>query len=520
MARTDATTGSAREPDERLGSPAPHAGLRGRLSAVPTPLALILAVSALLSIGWNIATPALQGPDEARHFAYIQYFAETGHLPRATGANELEEVAPGSTEVQGAMNTLYLRALIANRKARPAWSAADLRLWREVERSMPRGSRANGGGPNGIAKNPPLYYAVMSVPYRVFVWLPLLKRLFVLRLFNALFYLATVVLAWLIAGEVFGRSRWKQALATGAVALAPQMAAMSAVISPDSLSIALTAGFLLASLRLVKLGPTTWRVLAASLLTAAAVLTQGRNLVLLPVLAVVLVVTWIKHRPEPRETLTLGAVAIAPVGVAFVAYVLFGKSAGTSSLYGGQISELNTKMGFKLGQFLSTVWDFYFEKIVSLGNRLGPRWGYGQVYIEGFYAGYGSGNTALARGAIGAVRVLSLLGLLGLCAAVIARWRELRRAWPVVLVTLSLLVTTIVFLHYVSYRALLENGGLRPLIVGRYLLPLIPLFGLAIAFTVGSLPRRLGPLAGAAILGGGAVLCLSGIVVTTFRFYG
>jgi hypothetical protein len=488
--------------------------------AVPRPLALILLVAALLSIGWDVATPALQGPDEARHFAYLQYLAETGHLPRATGANEVEEVAPGSTEVQEAMNTLYLQALIANRKARPAWSGVDLNLWRQVERSMPHGSRANGGGPNGIAKNPPLYYAVMAVPYKILAGLPLLKRLFVLRLFNALFYLATIVLAWLIAGEVFATARWKQALATGAVALEPQMAAMSAVINPDNLSIALTAGFLLASLRLVRLGPTSWRVLAASLLAAAAVLTQGRNLVLLPVLAVVLVVTWIRHRPVARETLTLGAAGIAPVGVAFLAYALFGRAAGGSSIYGGQVSELNTKMGFKLGQFLSTVWDFYFAKIASLPDRLGPRWGYGQVYIEGFYAGYGGGNTSLPRGAIGALRAVSLLGLVGLCAAVVACWRQLRRAWPAVLVTVSLLLTTIVFLHYVSYRALLENGGQRPLIVGRYLLPMIPLFGLAIAFTVGSLPRRLGPLVGAAILGGGVVLCFSGIVVSTFRFYG
>src|ERR1700730_811686 len=117
-------------------------GLRGRVASVPRPLALILLVGALLSIAWNVATPAFQAPDEAKHFAYIQYLAETGHLPSAAGASEANEPAIGSTEERDALTDLGLRALIGNRSERPAWTALDLTLWHEVERSMPRGSRA------------------------------------------------------------------------------------------------------------------------------------------------------------------------------------------------------------------------------------------------------------------------------------------------------------------------------------------------------------------------------------------
>jgi hypothetical protein len=493
--------------------------LRAWVARVPRPLAVILTVAAVLSIAWDVATPPLEGPDEAKHFAYLQYLAETGHLPRPTGANEALEVAPGSIEEQGAMNTLGLRPLITNRRVRPAWSRLDLNLWRQAERTMPHGSRSAGARLNPLAKNPPLYYAVMTIPYRAFVWLPLLKRVFVLRLFNALFYLATIVLVWLIAAEVFGRVRWKQALAAGAVALEPQMAFMSAVINPENLSIALVTGFLLASLRLVKRGPSLASVLAASVLVAAAVLTHGRDLVTLPVLAVVLVVTWIRYRPAARHTLALAAAGVAPVGVAFGAYALFGRASGSSSLYGGQVSELNTKTGFKLSQFLYTVWNFYFERLVALPERIGPRWGYRQVFIEGFYGGFGSGNVTFPKGVLTALRAVSALGLLGLCAAVVASWRALRRCWPMVAITLSLLITMLVFLHYINYRAVLIRGT-GHLFVGRYMLPMIALFGLAIAFTVATLPRRLGPLAGAAVLGCGVLLCLTGITVSMFRFYG
>ena len=100
----------------------------------------------------------------------------------------------------------------------------------------------------------------MAIPYRVFVWLPLLKRLFVLRLFNALCFLATIALTWLWPGEVFGRVRWKQTLAAGVVALEPQLAFMSVGDQPDSLLIALTTAFLLMALRLVIRGPSAGRV--------------------------------------------------------------------------------------------------------------------------------------------------------------------------------------------------------------------------------------------------------------------
>jgi hypothetical protein len=521
MAGTDASINTAPEPAETRSVSGRRLGaLRRRIGSVPAPLRLILIAAALLTIGWDIATPPLEGPDEAKHFAYLQYLAETGHLPRATGPNEaILEVAPGSTEEQEAMNTLLLRPAITNRRVRPAWSTLDLNLWRHVERSLPHGSRANGAESNPLAKNPPLYYAVMAIPYRMVIWLPLLKRVFVLRLFNALFYLATIALMWLLAGEVFGRVRWKQALATGVVALEPQVSFISAAISPENLSIALTTGFLLTSLRLVKRGPSLGRALLPGFLAAAAILTHGRELVLLPVLAVALAVTWIRHRPAARNALLLGAGGIAPVGVAFLTYVLFGKASGSKALYGGQVSELNSKTTFKLTQFISTVWDFYLEKFVALHERIGPKWGYRQVYIEGFYSGFGSGNVTFPKGVLAALQALTALGLAGLCAAVVACWKQIKRAWPSVLVLLSLAATTIVFLHYVNYRSVLIRGT-GHLFIGRYLLPMVALFGLAVTFTIGALPRRVAPYVGSAVLGAAVVLCFTGITVSMFRFYG
>ncbi len=358
----------------------------------------------------------------------------------------------------------------------------------------------------------------MAIPYRVFGWLPLLQRIFVLRLFNALCYLATIICTWLLAGELFGRVRWKQTLAAAAVALEPQLAFMSAVINADSLLIALTSALLLSAVRLVKRGPTTRRVLAASGLSAAAILTHGRGLVTLPVLATALLLALVTHRQGLRDTVRLLASALATVGAAFIAYVAFGRGAG-GSLYGGQLSSLSSTASFNLRQFLSSIYQFYFPRLVSLQPRLGPAYGYRQVFIDTFYGSFGSLEMTFPPRVYDGLQVLSALGLAGLYTAVVVRWRQLCRAWPVVLVLLSLLVTTLFFLHYVSYRSLLNTAGAEPLVVGRYLLPMVSLFGITIAFTIGALPRRAGPVLAGAVIGLGVLLSLAGLGLTVVRFY-
>jgi hypothetical protein len=486
--------------------------LRGALARTPRPLALLLLVGALQSVAWDVALPPFQGPDESTHFAYVQYLAENGRLPNKTAGD-------ASTEEAEALRWLNLRTLEGNLSARPAWSGVDLHAFREIERSEAKGSRANGAGENPIGKNPPLYYALMAIPYRIFLWLPLLKQLFVMRLFNALCFIATIGLSWMIAGEVFGRVRWKQTLAAGLVALQPELAFMSAVINADSLLIAVTTGFLLTALRLVKYGPSTKRVLGASAVAAAAVLTHGRGLATLPVLAVALLVSWIVHRPPTRVTIARAAMAAGTVGAALLGYFIVGRASSGRGLYGGQVGEIQNGATFNPRQFLSSIYQFYFPRLAGEQPRIGPEYGYRQVFIETFYGTFGSLEVKYKARAYDLLQVLSAVGLLGLYTAIVMRWRRLRESWPAVIVMTALLLTTLMFLHYVSYRALLNDGGSDPLIVGRYLLPMVSLFGLAVVFVLGSLPRRLGPMLGAVVLGIALLFALTGIGISMTRFY-
>lgn len=497
----------------RRGPRTLRARIRDRRRRVPTVLALILVAAGLQSLAWDVALPAFQGPDEDAHFGYVQHLAETGTIPSSSAGN-----APNSTEVAFELNALNLHALMGDPGARPAWSSADLAYWHRIEATLPRNARSDGTGLNPEAKNPPLYYALMAIPYRMFVWLPLLKRLFVLRLISALCYLATITLTWMLAGELFGRVRWKQALAAGAVALEPQLAFSSVVINADNLLITLCTGTLLACVRLVIRGPTTRRVLLAAALSAAASLTQGRGLVTVPVLGVAIAVAWLRHRPALRAGLIQAAVAVACVVAALLFDYIVATGSGGGSLYGGQVKSLNASQ-FSLTNFASFIYQFFFPKLGSMAPRIGPSYGYRQVFIETFFGKFGWLEVSLSPKIYDFLQVASALGLVGLYSACVVRWRRLRASWAPVVVMVAMAVTQIIFLMYVSYQALLGDAGTDPLIVGRYLLPIVGLFGVAIAFTIGSLPRRAASVLATLLLTAGVLLMIASIGVTAARFY-
>jgi hypothetical protein len=75
------------------------------------------------------------------------------------------------------------------------------------------------------------------------------------------------------------------------------------------------------------------------------------------------------------------------------------------------------------------------------------------------------------------------------------------------------------FLHLASYRAIVGGSGGDPLIVGRYLLPLTCVFGLAVAFVVTSVRRALQAPFAAVVLGVGVLLQFGALGLTLARFY-
>jgi 4-amino-4-deoxy-L-arabinose transferase-like glycosyltransferase len=442
--------------------------LGGRARRVPRALAVLLAVALVEALAWTCFLPPLQGPDETGHFSYTQKIVEAGSIPwRFPGWAPPEGGRPMSSELEQAVYAAGIPPSWGNPEGRPAATVEDERLWETRRRALTQDERADGGFTSSMA-NPPLYYLYQGIPYVLTYPASVFDRAFAMRLANLPLLLAVVVFSWLVAGELLGRRRLLQTLATAAVVLQPQLIHMTAVVSPDIALTAIWAAALYVMIRLLKHGPSRGRLAWLAALVVASCLTQGRGLALtIPALTAVV----LSLRAERRWS----GVLVLAAGYLAGALLLFDHA--TRSDFAA----------FRLRQFASYVWQFYLPRLDFMTPSPAPDWGVRQVAVDRFFSGFAQLEVTLPEALLSALAAAVVIVAALAVAGLIAHRDALIRGRRVVLVLGIAVVAYLLVLHAAAFRGLLISPD--PVITGRYLLPLIPLYGAGIALAV-SWPRR------------------------------
>ena len=476
------------------------------------PLLILLAVAAVGQLAWSAVTPPLEGPDETSHFGYVQRMVETRELPQ-----EVEEGAyPLSTELNIASGWANLAQLPLNPDARPSSTDAEREAFERMIGPW-QGARSDGTGYQAAAANPPLYYAYEALPYAAGYKGDLFLRLQLMRLWQLPLLLLVVWMTWLLCAELMPRPQWARVLACGVVALHPVLAFMAGVVNPDIGLAAVWSVLLVLAVRMLKRGPTLRMTLLLAALCAASVLIQPRGLgVGLPA-AVAFVLACARHDVPLRRAVTWGA-AGAFVGLlgllGYYATIQIGGDQTSGQLEGAVTGTWST------GQFLSYVWQFYFPKLGFLQELPGDPRGWKYVYVESFFGVFGSLDVFLPPWVYDRLHDAARLGLIALLVCAGLRLGALRRHWRELLVLVAAFVALVGIFHFSAYRSLQGNDWTDPILVGRYLLPLLPLFGLAVAFIATSLPRRAGPWFAVVALCAGVLLHFAGLGQAVLRYYG
>jgi hypothetical protein len=460
----------------------------------PRPLVVLLVVALVEALAWICLLPPLQGPDETGHVSYTQKVVEARTIPwRLIGGAPALGTPPMSTEMEQAVYTAGIPPSWGQPAARPAATAEDERLWDDRRRSLDRSDRADGGYTSAMAY-PPLYYLYEAVPYVAAYPASIFDRAFAMRLANVPLLSTVVVFTWLIAGELFGRRRRLQTLATAAVVVQPQLIHMTAVVSPDIALTAIWAAALYAMIRLVASGPSKGRMAWLTGLVAASCLTQPRGLAL--VLPAVAAMALSVRGPRRRPAIAVAGAAYLVAAALLVRYATAGDPEP-----------------FRIRQLGSYLWQFYLPRLDFMTPSLGPDWGVGDVFVDRFYSGFAQLEVVLPKGLLSAMTVAALvIAALALAALVIHR-RALKRCRDVAIVCAIAAVGYLLLIHVVAFRGLLDAPD--PAITGRYLLPLIPLYGAGIALAVSWFGRA----AGAAVLVGLTCLQLAAFGALFERFY-
>lgn len=220
-------------------------------------LIVILALYGLLGAGYIVRTPAWQAPDEPAHYNYVAQIAEQGCCP-------LIEV--------GDWDQAYLSALTS---ARFAPDLLDRRETIEYEDHQP-----------------PLYYLLASIPYRLSD-----GALWAVRLFSLLTGAGVILCAYGVGWLLTQRSLVAVG-AAGIVAFVPQRLAIMSAVNNDALAELIIAVGLLVAIRYEKHGRGA---LLMSVIAGLAALIKASALLLFGVFGLVIVLRSWRERVGMRQ---------------------------------------------------------------------------------------------------------------------------------------------------------------------------------------------------------------------------
>jgi 4-amino-4-deoxy-L-arabinose transferase-like glycosyltransferase len=456
---------------------------------VPAPLALLLVAVAAFGLMWALFIPPFESPDEQSHFAYTETIVQRHALPGHAGRPEFSSAQRRADQAAEATRAKDFLAAI-----NPSWSAASFAAYQASARHL---SSSNGGGPNAADPNPPLFYLYSTVGYLAGSGGNEFDHLYDMRVWSVPLLLLTTLSAWLLAGEVFGRRRLAQLTCAAIVGLVPMETFISSSVNPDALLFACWGLALWLGARVVLRGCQRRDALALCAVTAAAVLTKATSYALVPaVLAALVLGRGLARRPAKSRLAQLGPPVLVLV-LPILAWVILSTALGRSVVNGIPAGPHHEPLS--VGGFLSYLWQFYLPPL-PFQHALNETAGLPviQLWLRGAWGNFGWLSVSLPNVVYQLLAVVTLVIAIP-ALSLLARMRDRHRLALLAFFAIAL-VSLLVLLHVTDYRSLVETG--QPLVQGRYLLPLLPLFGLAAALLVRRAPiRGRGPVCAAMISG-------------------
>jgi 4-amino-4-deoxy-L-arabinose transferase-like glycosyltransferase len=445
-------------------------------------------IACLNAACWSIVTPPFQVLDEPDHFAYAQHLAETGELPDRSAPTAF------STEEIHTLDALY-QGIVRFKQQFPAISslAEQRALQRTLSSPLARGgsiSAANAGS------EPPLYYALETVPYDLGSGGNLLERLQLMRLLSALMAGLTALFTFLFVREALPGAAWAWTVGALGVALMPLLGFISGGVNPESMLIAVSAaGFYLLA-RAFRHGFTLRLAIALGLVIATGFLTKLNFIGLAPgMLLGAALLSLRTARTSPRHALRSLAVSWSVGCAPVIAYLLINLLAHRATL--GTISETRLHPGYAFAA-IGYIWQLYLPALPYMRSYF-PGVFMPQIWFDALVGLYGWIDTVFPGWVLDlALAPTVLLATLSV-RELRARRRQLRGRLPELLVYGAIAGGLMVLVGATSYIGQ-TYGHERPYLQPRYFLPLTPLLAVVLALAARGAGRRWGHAAGALIV--------------------
>ena len=460
--------------------------------------AWVCALVALLNAAcWSIITPPFQVPDEQDHFAYVQQLAQTGHLPSQSPPSQSSSGLPYSPAETIALQGLRYFEVRREPANQPISSVAQQR---KLERDLDLPLSRRGSGYAGVASpEPPLYYALQTIPYALGSGGTILDQLQLMRLLSAIMAGLTALFVFLFVREVLPGVPWAWTVGGLGVAVDPTLGFISGGVNPDALLFAVSAALFWCLARGFRRGSTQGLAVATGAVIAVGLLTKLNFAGLVP--GAVLALVLLARRAARAE----GATAYRSLALALtigaspgVLYALVNLLSGHATLgFASGVIDFLTNGRRSLSE-LGYIWQFFLPRLPGMKSWFPGILTTRQVWFDGLVGLYGWLDTQFP-GWVYDVALIpgGVIALMCVHALVDARVTLRKRiAEPIVYAIIGVGVLALVGAS--SYVAQQQNHG--PYNEPRYLLPMLALYGVVLALAARGAGHRWGPVVGTLIV--------------------
>lgn len=256
---------------------------------------LLILAAFINALSWIILIPVGQYPDEQSHFAQVQNIAEFGK-------SQLYDKNNTSYEINLLEKTLHTNRDEGSNNAYTYHPQFNIQysntlngIDEEKFNNLPNTARTT------LVKweatvNPPLYYYLESIIYKIFYNSNIFGRIYATRMFSAILFLPLVIVAYKIARVIFKKEKILQIALPTLLAFMPMLVFASTGVLPDPLTNLLFCLIIYASIKIIETG---FRTKSNFLLVIALVLgfyTRQQFFISIPIIITAFFLRCIRER--------------------------------------------------------------------------------------------------------------------------------------------------------------------------------------------------------------------------------
>jgi 4-amino-4-deoxy-L-arabinose transferase-like glycosyltransferase len=443
-------------------------------------------------LAWSLLVPPFEVPDENAHYAYVAQVAERDTVPHQVLP---EDTLPPAEEATAAAIGFYR---MVGEPLNPAPLLEDQQHALEAV-SRERLATIGDGDALSATTNPPLYYALEAVPYKL-AGGTVLDRLAAMRALSALIGALTVLLVYLFLSELLPAQPWAWSAGALAAALQPLFGFMSGGVNNDDLLYLMASGFLWATARAFRRGltPATGALLGA--FVGLGLVTKLTLLGFIPGAALALVLLLRRGWRGDRRAAALrgGALAVALAAAPFALYealnrLVWHRVTVPASL--GKVAGVSGRR-FSFREEMSHVWQLFLPRLWLHPQFTGlPLW---KTWFTGLIGRFGWEDYEFPLWFDDLALVLAVFVVALALAELVRRRATVRGRLDELSVYAFVVLGLCAEIGVESYRAFVGSNEVfeQP----RYLLPLIALYAGVLALATRFGGRRWGPVLGVGVV--------------------